>query len=86
MSKIELQGDKSPRASSSSLPEKQENTRGWLAKGTFLLFAAVIIGILLSAVFANLTSERLTFLLSVLSAITGTLGFVMGFYFGQNQK
>jgi uncharacterized membrane-anchored protein len=68
------------------LPEKQENTRGWLAKGTFVLFAIVILGIIASAIFTNLTPDRLNFLLSVLSAITGTLGFVMGFYFGQNQK
>jgi lipopolysaccharide export LptBFGC system permease protein LptF len=86
MTTVELQGDSSPKTSPTTVPEKQETTRGWLAKGIFLLFAVVILVILGAAVFTRLDSDKLNFLLSVLSAITGTLGFVMGFYFGQNQK
>lgn len=83
---IQLIGSSAPRGSSQSLPERQEKTRGWLAIGVFLLFALVICGVLLSAVFVDLDATRMNFLLSVLSAVTSALGFVMGFYFGQNSK
>jgi hypothetical protein len=85
MSNVELQGDSNPPAGS-SIPEKQEDTRGWLAKGVFILLSLFVFAIFLAVVFLDITQEKLTILLSVFSGITGILGFVMGFYFGQNQK
>lgn len=83
---IQLTGSSTPRVNSPNIPERQEKTRGWLAIGVFLLFALVICGVLLSAVFIDLDAGRMNFLLSVLSAVTSALGFVMGFYFGQNSR
>jgi hypothetical protein len=69
------------------IPEAQEKTRSWLAYGSMLIFAIVVIGALGFIVFSNNVSiDRINGILTIISAVTGTLGFVMGFYFGQHHR
>lgn len=66
------------------IPVSQERTRTWMAKALTMLFFAIVLVVLGYFILGNPSDSRTTKVLAVVSTVTGTLGFAMGFYFGQS--
>lgn len=69
-----------------NVPEAQEWVRGRLAIGVLILFGLIILISVLYALFGDLTLSKSDFIKFVISSLVGILGFVFGFYYGQNNK
>lgn len=69
-----------------SIAHRQEGTRAWIAKALTALFAVMVVVILSYFIFGNPDDSRTSNILALVSAVTGVLGFAMGFYFGQSSE
>jgi len=69
-----------------SIPERQETTRGWLAKAFFYLLAIVVVSGVVYIFFGATTPEKINTLEFLVSSLIGIVGVVIGFYFGQNTR
>jgi hypothetical protein len=81
-------GVPAPRIVASFDPEPgREQTRGWLAVGSFLLLVATL-GIVLGAVAGGLRTwqEMQGVAASVLPAVLGVVSSTLGFYFGARTR
>ncbi len=69
-----------------SIPHMQERTRSWLAKCVAMICILSIIAMLPAFIFGDLDVEQSKNILTILPILTGLLGTVLGFYFGQNSQ
>ena len=69
---------------SDNISMSQERTRTWLAKGTFVFFAVLLIIVTLLSFI--LDKEYFLLFDSTISGLTGLMGIILGFYFGSKSK
>lgn len=87
-SKLRLEG-KFTDPAGKLIEEKRENTAGWLAIGSLVIFAITILAPLVALILAegNISSIEglLEFIKVILPAETALLGMSFGFYFSQSR-